>query len=747
MRRWGIVALLVLVCVGTIGGLAQVRIDTGIDSFLPAGDPALRSLEEKARSFGGDPVIVLVESRKPRELLLDQEKLIHLLRLEGSLSHLPDVAAVYGPATVLNQTARSAQNMLAQISGRRDALQNAAEANAERAGQDAAAAGRMAVAQFDRRYGSLLVRGLPAGLPTLRNPQFVSTVLYGPDGKPRPQWHFVVPTDHTVALVVRPREGLDQDAAGRLSSRVRQAADRAGLGATKVTVTGVPVITSALTEQARVEAPMLGVAAIVVVGAVFLLARWSRRRRSRIRPPVCALLGTAVVLAGFGWLDQPVSLGVVAFLPILLGIGSDFPFYLSQPRGRRRAVVAALAATVGFASLAVSPLPFVRELGIALAAGIACTTTVALLFRRLWGVVSPPDVTPAATAAITSRRSLWQRAAALAGAAAVAAGGWALLPKLDIEARPDQLARGLPELSQAKDVERLLGSAGEVSIVLHGDVLSPAAFRWARQTEDWVIRRHGDQLRPVVTVANLLRFLGGKPTDEQIRAGMDLLPRYLTSSVVHRDGKSALMVFGVELHDLAQQRELLRSLRMDLPLPPPGLRTEVVGLPVAAVRGLDLVSDSRVLVNVVGIVAAGLVLAVGLRRRADVGRALLTVLLATGWVIALAWVIAGALSPLTVAIGSLITATGSEFAVMLSGRGQDVRKLRRGVGTAALAGTLGYLMLGLSGLAVLRDFGLLLAAGVAGSFAAALLVVWALPPAPQEQPRPSPVPRRKEVPV
>lgn len=747
MRRWGIVALLVLVCVGTIGGLAQVRIDTGIDSFLPAGDPALRSLEEKARSFGGDPVIVLVESRKPRELLLDQEKLIHLLRLEGSLSHLPDVAAVYGPATVLNQTAGSAQNMLAQISGRRDALQNAAEANAERAGQDAAAAGRMAVAQFDRRYGSLLVRGLPAGLPTLRNPQFVSTVLYGPDGKPRPQWHFVVPTDHTVALVVRPREGLDQDAAGRLSSRVRQAVDRAGLGATKVTVTGVPVITSALTEQARVEAPMLGVAAIVVVGAVFLLARWSRRRRSRIRPPVCALLGTAVVLAGFGWLDQPVSLGVVAFLPILLGIGSDFPFYLSQPRGRRRAVVAALAATVGFASLAVSPLPFVRELGIALAAGIACTTTVALLFRRLWGVVSPPDVTPEATAAIISRRSLWQRAAALAGAAAVAAGGWALLPKLDIEARPDQLARGLPELSQAKDVERLLGSAGEVSIVLHGDVLSPAAFRWARQTEDWVIRRHGDQLRPVVTVANLLRFLGGKPTDEQIRAGMDLLPRYLTSSVVHRDGKSALMVFGVELHDLAQQRELLRSLRMDLTVPPPGLRTEVVGLPVAAVRGLDLVSDSRVLVNVVGIVAAGLVLAVGLRRRADVGRALLTVLLATGWVIALAWVIAGALSPLTVAIGSLITATGSEFAVMLSGRGQDVRKLRRGVGTAALAGTLGYLMLGLSGLAVLRDFGLLLAAGVVGSFAAALLVVWALPPAPQEQPRPSPVPRRKEVPV
>jgi predicted RND superfamily exporter protein len=96
------------------------------------------------------------------------------------------------------------------------------------------------------------------------------------------------------------------------------------------------------------------------------------------------------------------------------------------------------------------------------------------------------------------------------------------------------------------------------------------------------------------------------------------------------------------------------------------------------------------------------------------------VLLATGWVGLIATLTTGSLNPLTVAIGSLVTATGCEFAVMLSAR-SDGRPVTR-VLTAALAGTAGYLVLGASKLAVLRDFGLLLAAGVVCSLLAALLV-------------------------
>lgn len=731
-RRAGAGAAVALMIVAVVGGLLQVRIDTGTGSMLPTNDPAYRALEEKARSFGGDPIVVLLQGHAPQELLLKQSNLVRLLGLEGDLAQLPDVTSVYGPATVLNQTAKNVQNLLAEISGRRDALRSLAEQRAKQEGAseaEANAAAAAAVARFDRRYGSLLAQGLPAGLPTLRNPEFVATVLYNKHGEPKTQWQFVLPTADTVALVVRPREDLDQAAAGQLTEAVRATVEKSQLDVEKVTVTGVPTVTSALTERAQRELPVLGGVAVLAVGLIFFLVPWSRRRRARLRPLLAALLGTAATLAAFGWLDHPLSLGAVAFLPILLGIGSDFPFYLSQPGRRRRALVAALAAAVGFASLALSPLPFVRELGLAVGGGVLLTAGAALGIRRLFGPVELPEEFRDVGEVKLPRAPVWRRITVLAVAVGVAGLGWAALPQLDIEARPDQLAEGLPELQAARHAENVLGSAGEVSIALRGEnVLRPEALAWARRAEEVVVREHGDQMHPIVTMPGLLAFLGDNPTADQIKAGVQLLPSYLTSAVVRPDHKVALMAFGVELRDLERQRALFADVRRDLPSPPKGYKVELIGLPVVAVHGLDMVSGGRSLINMGGILVAGLVLVVGLRRRRDAIRALLTVLLATGWVLALAWLVLGSLNPLTVAIGSLTTATGCEFAVMMAGYRRR-RWLLRGVGTAALAGLVGYLVLGLSGVAVLREFGLLLAASVALSYLAALIVLWLLPPA------------------
>jgi predicted RND superfamily exporter protein len=121
------------------------------------------------------------------------------------------------------------------------------------------------------------------------------------------------------------------------------------------------------------------------------------------------------------------------------------------------------------------------------------------------------------------------------------------------------------------------------------------------------------------------------------------------------------------------------------------------------------------------------VLLVGLRRRSDALRAVLAAALASGWGLVLAWGIGIPLTPLTIALGSLTTATACEFTVLLATdrRGQRVR---RTVVVAALAATLGYLALAASGLAMIRDFGLVLAATVVLSLVAARLVVTVLPP-------------------
>ena len=747
--------VMVVLAVAALGGLLRLNTDTSAESFLPAGDPTLRTMQDAARSFGGDPVIVLLESAKPHQLL-DSESLPRLLALEGQLSQTPDVAAVYGPATVLNQIARSAKDLMATLAGGRDGARIQAESQATAAGKppaEAKAAGDTAVGQFDQRYASLLVKALPAGLPTLRNPGFVDTVIFGGGPDPQPQWQFVVPSATAVAVLVRPREDLDQAGTERLVDAVRVQVQGSGLTPQRVTVSGAPAVAAALGAQVRREILLLGGLALALIVLCYLLVPWHGRTRYRLVPVAATLCATALVLAGFGWLGRPVSLGVVAFLPILIGIGSDFPAYLVQRAQRRRILVAALASAAGFASLAVSPLPFVRDLGLALAAGVLLAVAVALGFRRflLPGLseLSEQPVAPTAASAARSagatpagRRPVLQRVVALAVMVVLAASGWAALSQLHVEARPERLAAGLPAVTDIEHTEEVIATSGEVEVLLSGpNVLTPEAFGWLRRAEQTIVVKEGDALRPIISLPDLLRFLGPSPSQEQIDAAMRLLPGYLTGSVVRYDGQRSVLSLGVKLQGLDEQRRLLDDLNALLPAPPSGYRVEIGGLPVAAVRAYALISGDSYLTNLLGIVAAGLVLLIGLPRRVDAARAVLAALLATGWGLAGIWLLGASLTPLTVALGSLTTVTACEFTVLLTDRSpRAARRLGRTVAVAALAAALGYLALTASGLAVIREFGLLLAFSVALSFLAAHAVVRMWPdrrPVPGDPSRPA----------
>ncbi|WP_226350943.1 hypothetical protein [Pseudonocardia sp. ICBG601] len=218
--RSGLVLIMVLVLAAlTAVGVSRVKVETGVESFLPSSDPSVQRYAELARSFGGDPIVVLLRAPQAPGLL-DRDVLPQVLGVEGRLSQLPDVASVYGPATTLNQLASQSQKLLAELTGRRDGLQRAAAITAEQRGEDPVAAGNAAVAAFDARYGPLIVQGLPVGLPTLRNQRFIDHSIMGSGGEPRPQWRYVVPDDRSLAILVRPREGLDQAGTEQLVAAV-----------------------------------------------------------------------------------------------------------------------------------------------------------------------------------------------------------------------------------------------------------------------------------------------------------------------------------------------------------------------------------------------------------------------------------------------------------------------------------------------------------------------------------------------
>jgi predicted RND superfamily exporter protein len=714
------------VATGAAAGVMRLRVETTVESFLPRSDPSVAAMEQNARQFGGNPVVTLLESAQPRDLVLGDRQLPALMQMEGRLAKLPDVATVYGPGTVMNQIAISSQDMLARLSGTRDGLRARAETEAREKGSSAnevKAAGDAATVDFDKRYGALLVRGLPAGLPTTNNPSFVKNVIYDASGAPRPQWHFVVPNEHSVAVLVRPRENLDEAGTRRLVDSVRQAVHESGLTTTRATTTGVPAITAALTDEAIGEIPLLGGLALLVLILRFLVVPSGSGFLRRPWPLLAAVIGSVLTLSAFGWAGLPMSVGAIVLFPLLLGIGSSFPLYLARSPNRRRVLVVSAASAVSFGCLAVSSLPFVRELGIALGLGVACTVGATLVLDRAFSFTDRFERLEPAAEPDGGSRPVRGRWAVLGVLVAVAAAGWAMLPALDVRANPEDVARGLPELQDAQYAEQVLGSSGEVSVVLHGtDVRSPQALQWMAHAEDEIIARHGDLLRPVLTVPDLLKFLGGAPSPQQISAGLQLLPPYLTNAVFSQDGQQATLTFGLKFGDLGRQSALLGDVGRVVPPPPDGSRFDVVGLPVAVARAYDLVSADRMPANIAGIVAAGAVLLIWLRRRSDALRAMLAAAMATGWMLAGLWLAGIPLNPLTVALGSLATVTACEFTVLLAG-GRRRPEVRRMVAWACLTSVLGYLALLPSKIGLLREFGITLGITVLFSYLAAIAAV------------------------
>lgn len=738
----GGLVLLAVALLGAVGsGLVRTTIDTQASSFLPADDPAARTTADAASAFGGDPIVVLLESEQPHGLTTG-DQLSALLRLEGRLAGLPDTAATYGPATVLNQIAGRTQDLLGELVGRRDGLRIAAQRTAVEAGAGPAAveeAGRAATAGFDARYGPLLVQGMPAGLPTTKNQKFVDQVLYGPGGDPNPQWRFVLPDRSSAAVLVRPRQDLDQAGAERLVEGVRQAVAESGTAATRSTVSGVPVVAAEMAGHVRHELPLLGGIAAVAVGAWFWFVRWTERRH-RLVPLLSTVAATALTLAGFGLAGRPLSLGVIAFLPILLGVGSDFMTYLARGAERRTVVAVALAAAASFGSLAlVVPVRAIGDLGLALGIGMVVAVGTSLLVSARLRRGGPPEPLPAPLA----RRPLGRRARVGIGAAmlAVTVVGWAVLPNLALRTDVEDFASGTPALADARHIEDVLGSSAEIGVLVSGkDALSPAAVGWMSRAQDVIVTRFGDRLRPAVSPTSILGFLGDSPSAAEIDSAVRLLPPYLSGAVVTGDRSRAMMSFGTRFDSAEGMSRLRDGVRAALPPPPPGVDVELTGLPLVAAGGYDAISADRYAANAAGILAAGAVLLLLLRRRRDAVVAVAASVVATGAGLAGLWLAGIALSPVTVGLGSLTAAVACEFAVVLAvaDRLRDTG-LRRSVALAASASATGYGVLVLSDLSVIAEFGVLLSVSVGLAYVAAVLAVRIAAPAPTDPDDPHPV--------
>ena len=337
----------------------------------------------------------------------------------------------------------------------------------------------------------------------------------------------------------------------------------------------------------------------------------------------------------------------------------------------------------------------------------------------------------------------------LAAGLALAALGWGLEGQTRVETDISKLVpQSLSSLRALDTLEHASGVGGEIDLMVSGkDLAKPATIEWMSAYESAVLAHFGyspssgcgaARLCPAFSLPDLFQSSaapsavappGGaqagehKLTQGQVNALLAAIPAYFSQDVITADRNTATLAFGIRLMGLDQQQRLIEQMRARLH-PPPGVSAQLVGLPVLAAKsGAEVASPwRRIEALIAGLVVVALVLLGAFR--GDARRALVPlvpIVLATGWSALVLFAVRVPLNPMSVTLGALVIAISTEFSVLLSERhrqerlaGHDtVAALRRtyrhtgaAVAASGVTAIVGFGVLALSDIEMLRDFGL-----------------------------------------
>jgi hydrophobe/amphiphile efflux-3 (HAE3) family protein len=336
----------------------------------------------------------------------------------------------------------------------------------------------------------------------------------------------------------------------------------------------------------------------------------------------------------------------------------------------------------------------------------------------------------------------------LAVGLALAAAGWGLDTQTSVQTDITKLVpQDMASLRNLNALERASGVGGEIDMMLSGKSLTaPKTIEWMSAYESDVLKRYGysasagcgkAQLCPAFSLPDL--FHGGgegasaapaKLTQGEVSALLAAIPPYFSQEVIGPDHRTATLAFGIRLLPLSRQQQVIEGMRAALH-PPAGVSAQLVGLPVLAAQADAQVASvsRRMLTLLAGLLAVGLILLAAFRgdwRRT--AAPLVPVVLATGWSALIVYALRVPLNPMSVTLGTLVIAISTEFSVLLCERQRQERLVshkgaqggagaiealrlayaRTGAAVAASGVTaiVGFGVLALSDIAMLRDFGI-----------------------------------------
>ena len=534
----------------------------------------------------------------------------------------------------------------------------------------------------------------------------------------------------------------------------------------RITVTGTPVLATSLADD--VQSWLLALLPVTLV-AMLLVTLFALRVPLRLLAVPLAALAAYWTAGAAGLARLPITPATMAVLPVVLGLATDYTLQCVNrladeesggPGGRvvRAAAaimpptaIAAAATVAGVLAFAISPLPLLRQFALFLAIGVVMAYLAAFLVgvplftlvlsSDLRRFIAPPRPRPAWTALDRAGRL---PLAAVVPIALIGLLGWAALPRLAIETDPARLMpAGDPALAAADHVRRAVGLAGEVDLVMTGpQVASPAAIQWLSAATGQVVKASGGRVRAETGLPSFLSaFNQGQLPDATLTTTiLQRMPPYFTGAVLNTDRGISRSVFALtSLGSVADDGRIVDSIAHVSP-PPAGYRAFPAGLSVIAAGALDRLQQDLLKLNLLALALVLAVLLVAFRRLRPALVAVLPTAVAAGWATLLLVLLRVDTSPITVLLAGVVVAFATEFSVLWLTRYR--KALGEGAGASAasaeaslrvgpaivasgLALVVGFAVLAISPVPMVRDFGAWSAADLALATAAVLVL---LPP-------------------
>jgi hydrophobe/amphiphile efflux-3 (HAE3) family protein len=833
-----VVAVAIVLGLGGAALALRLRPTAATSTFVSSSSPEYQATQRFYRSFGEEPIAVLVKGNL-QQLVLSSD-IERLAGLEGCLSgNVPTsalgaeggangpcgqlaraktVKVVFGPGTFLSEAAERSDELLSGETRQAEAQARQAERVVYRAAiarglpvsQARTLAQQASKVTLGRFQESLVKLALEYGLtatPSIEDANFVSDVVFDSTkvaGTPKSRFAYLFPSREAALVSVRMKAGLSEAQRIRTIGLIRAAVKmpqwRLKHGETYL-VTGEPVIVSDLTNSISHSIELLLIAVLLVMAATLGLVFTGR---PRLLPLALALLAAALTFGALSLAGASLTMASIAVLPVLVGLAVDYAIQFQARVGEEleqgaadappvvargaaagapTIAAAAAASAAAMLVLLLSPVPMVRSFGVLLVVGVAIALLCALTVgAAAISLSSGAGRTRSDGLLASGLAAAWRGArelvadnpltrlftrAALVGSVrhpgrvlcvglVLAALGWGLDTQTKVQTNITKLVpQSLGSLQNLNTLERITGVGGEIDLMIEGSNLTrPATIEWMTGYQRTILARFGysaakgcseARLCPAFSLPDLFQGESGasktsKLSQAEISGLLRAIPAYFSQDVITPDRRVATLAFGIRLMGLDQQQQLIEQMRASLH-PPAGVRATLVGLPVLAAASGSKVADPwrRLETLLVGLAAVALVLLVafrGDRRRALVP--LVPIVLASGWSALVLFAVRVPLNPMSVTLGALVIAISTEFSVLLSERHRQERQagydtieaLRRSyqrtgaaVAASGATATMGFGVLALSDITMLRDFGLVTLIDLSVSLVGVLLAL------------------------